>query len=940
MDKKLRYTLFFIFLSTLAFGQKTTQEKLKKIRVDHFYTCSLDLLMDSLSAAYDIPIVFERDSLVKMDVMEHFFDEPLKNVFKFVCRTNNIQYWVESDGTLYILQQPDDLERLKRKYALNQTAHSFKPAIVAAATHPPKHFRFALTGRVTDQKTGEALPGANVRIRGTDLSSLTNTSGSFTILNVPADTSVAEVSFVGYQPDVFRLDSTSVMGTVNFSLYPSINSLNQVLISATKKGVLNTDSKKVSVLQLTPAALDKLPNIGEKDIMRAFQLMPGISATNESSSGIYVRGGTPDQNLVTFDGITIYQVDHLYGFFSAFNSNAIRDVELYKGGFSSKYGGRLSSVTEIRGKDGNKKEANIGGDIGLLSTNIYAEAPIGSKSSALIAFRRSYQGPLYDKLFGQFNSSTTNTSSGSGGGPRFGGGGGGGGMGGGGGFNTQTTPSSYFYDVNAKYTYTASAKNTFSWTLYDGADRLDNSRAMTLPAFQTASSSDLTITDKTHYGNFGTSVKWTTSPGQKLFGSTALSYSQFYSDRTNGTTGSFTDNGVTSAINNGIVENNNLSDASIKSDWEWNAASKFKILFGGFESNLKIDYQYTQNDTSRLIDQHNSGITTGGYTEVEYEPNNKWHIQPGLRTTYFSPTGKLYTEPRLSAIFHLTDNINLKGATGRFYQFTNQVTREDVSGGNRNFWVLSNNSNIPVGVADHFILGTSYETNKFLFDVEAYYKNLNGLTEYTLRQTGGSTNGRALLMGGGATQTSTISQNFYNGVGYTKGIEFLLQKKTGVYTGWVSYTLGEAKDQFDVYGANYFSAPQDITHEFKSINMYHLQRWSFAATFIFSTGHPYTAPTGVYTVNTLDGNKITYLTVSEKNAERLPAYHRLDLSATYDLLKTDASKIGSISFSLFNVYNHRNTWYNEYYVRGGQVVTTTVKYLGFTPNITLSLKLK
>jgi ferric enterobactin receptor len=332
----------------------------------------------------------------------------------------------------------------------------------------------------------------------------------------------------------------------------------------------------------------------------------------------------------------------------------------------------------------------------------------------------------------------------------------------------------------------------------------------------------------------------------------------------------------------------------------------------------------------------------GGYTEVEYEPNSKWHIQPGLRSTYYSPTGKMYFEPRLSAIYHLTDRINLKGSTGRFYQFTNRVVREDVAGGDRNFWVLANNSNIPVGSANHFILGTSYETNNLLFDVEGYYKQLGGLTEYSIRQTGGATGG----MGGPpvaastGTTATTITQDFYNGTGYAKGIEFLLQKKTGVYTGWISYTLAEAKNKFSVYGDEYFSAAQDIRHEFKSINMYHLQRWSFAATFIFSTGHPYTAPAGVYTVNTLDGNKISYLSVSQKNGERLPAYHRLDLSATYDLLKTDASKIGSITFSLFNAYNHVNTWYNEYYIRGNQVITSTVKYLGLTPNITLSLKLK
>jgi len=948
MDRKLRYTFLFVLMSFVAYGQQTTQQKLKHIKVDHFFTCTLDQFMDTLAAAYDIPIVYERDSLMQMDITEHFFDEPLGKVIKFACKENNLQYWIENDGTLYILQQPDDLPRLKRQYELNQTARNFKPVILAPPAHLPTHFRYTLSGRVTDQRNGEALPGASVKIRGTDLNTLTNTSGNFSILGVPSDTAAVEISFTGYQPDVFRLDSTSVTGNVSYALFPSLNVLSQVVVIGKKKGVMNTDSKKVSVIQLTPALLDKLPNIGEKDIMRSFQLMPGVAATNESSSGIYVRGGTPDQNLVTLDGFTIYQVDHLYGFFSAFNANAIRDVELYKGGYTAKYGGRLSSVTEVRGKDGNRKEVNIGGDISLLSTNIYAETPIGTKASALVAFRRSYQGPLYSKIFGQFNTSVATGAPGGGGGG--GGMGGPGGGGGGGGFNNQVTPSSYFYDLNTKFTYAPSAKNNFSWSLYKGTDQLDNSREMTLPSFVTSSGGTLNITDNTHYGNLGTSVKWNTSPSQKLFGSTVLSYSSFFSDRNRGTTGTITDTATTININTGVLENNKLRDAGIKSDWEWNAASKLKVLFGGFNSNVKIDYTYTQNDTTQLINQHNSGSTTGAYTEIEYEPNSKWHLQPGFRSTYFSPTGKFYYEPRLSAIYHLTDNINLKGATGRFYQFTNRVIREDVSGGDRNFWVLANSSNIPVGVSDHFILGTSYETGKYLFDVEGYYKKLNGLTEYSIRQSGGAGGGGGGIGGGGfgspmgggggGATTTTISENFYNGSGFAKGIEFLLQKKTGIYTGWISYTLAEAKNKFDVYGTDYFSAAQDIRHEFKSVNMYHLQRWSFAATFIFSTGHPYTAPAGVYNVTTLDGNKISYLSVSQKNGERLPAYHRMDISATYDLLKTDATKIGSISFSLFNVYNHRNTWYNEYYIRGNQVVTTTVKYLGLTPNITLSLKLK
>lgn len=928
--KRLSISLILIFtLAGYAANAQQTKQTLKKVVIDHFYTCTMDKLLDTLSMQYKLPIFFERDTLQQYDINGRFFNETLLDVLKTVCKEHGLRYWIENDGTIYIMQNPDDLQRLRKLKQFRKDIAVIKPQTLEAPKGPPQHFKFAIVGKVTDQNTGEALPGATVKIRRTDLTVLTNTNGNFTIMNVPSDTVVVEASFVGYQNDAVRLNSSNITSTVSLSLFPTMNNtLNEVTVTGKKSGVLNTDSKKVSVLQLTPAALDKLPSIGERDIMRSFQLMPGVSATNESSSGAYVRGGTPDQNLVLLDGFTVYQVDHLYGFFSAFNTNAIRDVELYKGGYSAKYGGRLSSVTDIRGKEGNKNESNIGGDLGLLSTNIYAETPVGKKSSALIAFRRSYQGPLYDKIFGQFNTSTTTTAVPASGAGRMGGPGGGG-------FANQTTPSSYFYDVNGKYTYTASSKNTLALSFYNGTDHLDNGREMTLPPFSTATGT-IKINDNVRSGNVGSSLRWTSNIGKKLFANTVVSYSGFYSDRNRGTTGSITDSGATTTINNGQIETNRLNDFSLKSDWEWQAASKVKLLFGGYGSYLHIKYNYTQNDTTQLISQNNSGTLAGSFAEIEIDPNDKLHIQPGVRTTYFTPTGKLYTEPRLSATYHITSNFNLKGATGRFYQFTKQVTREDVTSGDRNFWVLSNNTSIPVSYADHFIGGFSYETNGFLFDVEGYYKRLHGLTEYSIRQVGG--NGGPGMMS--TATTPTVTENFYNGEGYAKGVEVLLQKKLGVYTGWLSYTLGEAKSKFPNYGDSYFSSNQDIRHEFKSINMYHWQRWSFAAVFIFSTGHPYTAPVGSYTINTLDGNKTTYLTISAKNGERLPAYHRLDLSATYDLLKIDGRKVGSISFSLFNVYNHVNTWYNEYYLQGNQVLTTQVKYLGLTPNITLSLKLK
>jgi hypothetical protein len=915
--KKLLLTFLITGFGYCLFAQHT-QQILKKTYVNHFFTCSLDQLMDTLAIDYHLNIVFERDSLNKFDIAEHFFNESLKYVFDKVCSGNNLHYWIEADGTIYILQNTDDLARLKQLNNINKTASGAIKAIeLEPVLVPPKHFMFSISGRVIDQASGEALPSATVRIRNTDLSASTNTDGNFTIFSIPSDTCVVEVTYSGYQSDYIRLNSKNIDGTLVFGLFTALNTLNEVSILGKKSGVMNTDTKKVGVMQLTPAELDKLPNIGEKDILRAFQLMPGVGATNESSSGAYVRGGTPDQNLVVFDGFTVYQVDHLYGFFSAFNSNAVKDVQLYKGGFSSIYGGRLSSVTEINGKDGNKNEADFGVDLSLLSVNAFAETPIGDNSTLLVAFRRSYQGPLYNKIFQQFNTSTVQ--GGPGGGP------------GRGGFGVSTTPASHFYDADIRYNYRMNQHNTFTWSFYNGADKTDNSRALQLPSFLGSSSGDINITDITQYGNTGSSVKWFSQWNKKLHSNTYITYSSYFNDRNNSNSGTITDsNSNTTSFENGTVENNDLKDIGVKSEWEWQLSNELKFLYGGFGNYQKINYDYIQNDTSTLISQHNSAFSGGGYAELEVDPNSKLHLQPGIRTTWFEPTEKVYFDPRFSASYVINDNYTLKAAIGHFSQFMNEVTREDIVNGNRNFWVLSNNSNIPVSSANHYMGGVSYENNQFLIDVEGYYKTLSGLTQYTIQQSGGTR----------FNTNATVQQNFYTGTGRADGIEILLQKKLGRYTGWISYTLADVEDKFAVYGNNYFPADQDIRHEFKAVNMYHYYRWNFSAVFIFSTGHPYTAPISSYTVTTPDGNTSTAFNISGKNALRLPDYNRLDLSATYDLLKISGNKIGSIGLSLFNVYNHTNIWYREYQIQNYQAITTDVNYLGFTPNITLSLRWK
>jgi len=956
--KQILLIISLIFLISLS--AKAQRPLDSQARFDGFYTMSLDRLLDTIAAKCKVSIIYDKHTVEDNYIVDHFFNESLKDVLGRLCSSYGLHYWIEQDQTIYIIRSSEDLPHLKKMAKLksptpsktaalvvdpvpmtaqerylsqdNGMSKPKQPQPVAKTVVSPVENKFSpfnLRGRVIDASNGESLPAAVVKVQHSSINAVTNADGYFTLIGVPADTCQLDVTYIGYQQDNFPLNKENIKGPVTIGLFSSINSLNEVVIADKKsQGVMSTDKRRVSVLQISPAKLDELPNIGEKDILRSFQLMPGISGSNESSSGAYVRAGTPDQNLVLFDGFTVYQVDHLYGFFSAFNSNAVKDVTLYKGGFSAKYGGRLSSVTDIVGKEGNSKEENIGGDLSLLSTNIYVEKPINDHSTLLLAYRRSYQGPLYNKIFDKFNSSSSSTSTSArpaGGAPRPGGGGG---FGGGGGGANVTTPSSYFYDLNAKYTYSSDEKNRFSWSIYQGNDDLDNSKTITFPSAITTSRG-LSSTDKTTYGNLGSSFKWSSQWNSKLYSNTLLSYSTYHSNRDNSTemTTQAAD-GTDQTIKNGTLENNNLKDFSLKSDWELQATSKVKVLFGSFASRQNVSYAYSQNDTSKLIDQHSKAFTGGLYAELEADPTDKLEIKPSLRSTYYDQTNKPYLEPRLSATYTLTDHFTLKAATGKFYQFTNRVIREDILSGSGDFWVLSNGTTIPVSSANHYIAGFSYEKGEFLIDIEGYYKTLAGLSEYSQRQVGNTRLG-----------TASLEEHFYTGTGFTKGLEVLLQKTRGKYTGWISYTLAQATNHFDVFGGD-FPASQDTRHEFKTVNLYHYGRWSFSATWIFATGKPYTAPLTSYTINNYSGTSSTFLTISAENSQRLPSYHRLDAAITYDLLKIDSRKIGSIGFSFFNIYNRANIWYKQYTIVNNQVITTDVNYLGFTPNITLSLKWK
>ncbi len=346
-----------------------------------------------------------------------------------------------------------------------------------------------VNGTVKDT-SGAVLPGVLVSVRGLNISASTDNTGYFALKGIPA----GEVTLTASLPS-FAAKETGV------TVRPGVSSRVEIVLelesqafSVTVEQImpeLMSASESIGVVSVMPSQVAALPSLGEKDIFRSIQLMPGVSATNEQSSGLYVRGGTPDQNLVQLDGFTVYKVDHFFGIFSAFNANAIENVTVLKGGFDSRYGGRISSVVDLEGKPGSKTGIETGGGVSFLSYNGYVDGPIGRKVTFMLAGRKSFQSPFSSKIEDNY------TASGNGGGP--------GGFGG-----TEIQPRSSFYDTNGRLTYTPGAKDTFVFSLYYGKDNYDNSRSLDLPNF--GSSEDIAlsgeIADLAQWGNAGTSVNW------------------------------------------------------------------------------------------------------------------------------------------------------------------------------------------------------------------------------------------------------------------------------------------------------------------------------------------------------------------------------------------------------------------------------------------------
>ncbi len=712
-------------------------------------------------------------------------------------------------------------------------------------------------GYVYDARSGERLAGASVSIPERSAGTTTNAYGFYSIsTNEQADSVTVLVTYIGYtaairkvalrasQEIVFRLEA----GTV----------LEEVVVSA-KAGTRIQHNTQMSTIGLSPATIKALPAfLGETDVLKALQLLPGIQAGAEGSSGLYVRGGSPDQNLILLDGVPVYNATHLFGFFSVFNADAINGVDVIKGGFPARYGGRLSSVIDIRMKEGNNQSYHGEGSIGLIASKITLEGPIKKEqSSFMVSARRTYADIFMRPILRRQS-------------------------------NGESDAGYYFYDLNTKLNFKMSKKDHLYLSGYFGNDRFSarNDNVYT------------TGEDKTEtgiqWGNATAVARWNHRFSKKLFSNFTANFTQYRFSLFNNATTKTYDPPEEERYSERYFSG--IRDWSVKADLDWLPSPAHFIKMGVSHTwhryspgalqstSLSLPVNFSRSE----IDNREMDL----YIEDDIKINRNIKSNIGLHYTLFSVPERSFSslQPRVSLLYLLNNNMSLKASYVQMSQFIHLLTNSTV-GLPTDLW-LPATVKVPPQRSTQYALGWAYDLNrKYEFSVEGYYKSLHNVMEYA--------EGSGFLSG-----ISNWEDRIERGRGVSYGGEFFIQRKTGKTTGMAGYTLSWTNRQFDnLNNGKWFPFKYDRRHDFKIAVAHNItKRIQVSGDWVFSSGAAITLPESIYM---LEGREI--IQYGERNSYRMPAYHRMDLSVKFMKQKKKFERAWVIS--VYNVYNRLNAFY-------------------------------
>jgi hypothetical protein len=718
----------------------------------------------------------------------------------------------------------------------------------------------SVSGTIKDKKTGETLTGATIGFAGHPTLGVATNAYGFYSITIPSGRYQMVISFSGYATDTIALDLQQNT-VVNQMLAAANGQMQEVVITGRKSNNILVTPPGVQHLNMDD--IKDLPVLlGEKDVLKTIQLLPGIKSAGDGKSGFFVRGGGADQNLILLDEATVYNASHLLGFFSVFNSDAIKDVTLYKGGMPANFGGRLASVEDIKMKDGNDQKLGLSGGIGLIDSRLTLEGPIEKgKGSFIVSARRTYID-----LFTQLSSDS----------------------------NTKGTKL-YFYDVNLKANYSLNQNNRVFLSAYFGKDDLQIKQY----------SNDNGI----NWGNATATFRWNHVFNNKLFSNTSLIYS------------SYNYNAVFLSDVNNINVTSDITDYHVKEDLNYYLSPRNKLDFGvDITSHVTQPGQAQASASSKfnsVVLNKKYALESAAYVSHEWSPTSKLKFTYGLRLTMLSVLGpdSVYTydpagdtktstwygngkivktyvnpEPRFVVSYQLNHNSSVKLSYDRNIQNIH-LLNNSTSTSPTNVYLPTSNIVQPE-VSDQVAAGycSIFHDRKYEFSSEVYYRTMQNQIDYK---------DGAELIG-----NNNVESQLLFGKGRAYGWENYFKKKTGRLTGWVSYTLSRTERKITgINNGSWYPASQDQTHNISLVGVHKFsKKWTFSGAWVYNTGNPVTWPSGKFPV---DGVPVYYYT--SRNGYRLPTYHRLDLGATVITKKT-ARFESSLTFSLYNAYGRSNPY--------------------------------
>ncbi|GAB6011737.1 TonB-dependent receptor [Viscerimonas tarda] len=751
--------------------------------------------------------------------------------------------------------------------------------------------QFTIGGIVKDAETNETLIGVPVGVKGFSGKGIASNEHGFYSISLPKGEYTLSVSYLGYEYKELKISLDKNL-TQTILLKPMSVGLEEVVV-VSRKSDENVSSVQTGVEKISIQEINKLPVLmGERDVIKAFQLLPGVKSTGDGSSGMFVRGGSADQNAILLDNAPLYNASHLMGFFSTFNSDAVKDATLYKGAMPAQYGDRLASVLDVQMRDGDNQNYQFGGGIGLISSNLGIEGPIAkNKSSFLLTGRRTY-ADMIARLSGADDAQNATL---------------------------------YFYDLNLKLNWVVSEKDKLFFSGYLGRDKMAVNKALA-----------------TDWGNTALALRWNRILNPKMFMNSSLIYNQYSYD-------------VDVDMGMNIKLSAEIDDYVWKQEFQYFHSSNNTWRFGYSTTYHDISPGKNDSDTAKWnlkSLQHRFSWENGIYASNTLKLSDKLELIYGVRLSAFSALGKgdFYTlnneheitdtlsynsgefvktyfnvEPRLSVMYKLNEVSSLKAAYGRTTQNMHLISNSFMMGP-MDRWTSSNN-NIKPQIADQITLGyfRNFSDNEYEFSVEGYYKDMRNQIDFK---------DHADIARNEGIETELL---FGNGRAY--GLEFLLKKKTGKLTGWIGYTLARSEKKINGINNNdWYPAVQDRTHDISIVGIYELSpKWTLSASWVYYTGNAITYPSGkvVYA-----GQEYPYY--KERNGYRAPDYHRLDLGATC-ILKKRKNYYSELSFSLYNAYGRENPYainFDSKKDNPSQITAYQYSLFRFVPSISWNFKFR